>query len=123
MGPGLGSSPGRREPSGALAHDAVVTEEGPHPTVRVEPTARPGTGVILAGRATSVPFTAVPNGPERTATDNYKASWTCAVHAFHQVTMLPELTLGAGGRVAMALIALQTGPVHRHRDTRPRYPN
>jgi hypothetical protein len=35
--------------------------------------------VILAGRATSVPFTAVLNGPERTTTDNHEGASTCAV--------------------------------------------
>ena len=43
-----------------------------------EPTAPPGTDVILAGRATSVPFTAVLNGPQRTTTDNATAAATCA---------------------------------------------
>lgn len=43
----------------ALVHKAVVTEDGPHRTVRVEPTAQADTGVILGDRATSVPFTAV----------------------------------------------------------------
>jgi hypothetical protein len=55
----------------------LVTEDGPHPTVKVEPTARPDTGVILGGRATSVPFTAVPTGPQRTTTDNAEAASTC----------------------------------------------
>ena len=35
--------------------------------------------VILASRATSVPFTAVTTGPERTTTDNTKAASTYAV--------------------------------------------
>jgi hypothetical protein len=35
-------------------------------------------GVVLDGRATSVPFTAVLNGPERTTTDNHQAAPTCA---------------------------------------------
>jgi hypothetical protein len=81
MGPGLliGKFPTRLPRAlRALAHEAVVTEEGPHPTVRVEPTARPGTDVILDGRATSVPFTAVPNGPQRTTTDNSGAAATSA---------------------------------------------
>jgi hypothetical protein len=63
----------------ALANEAVVTEDGPHPTVKVEPTARPVPGVILDRRATSMPFTAVLNGLERTTTDNHKAGSTCAV--------------------------------------------
>ena len=63
----------------ALAHEAVVTEDGPHPPVEAEPTVPRRARVILAGRATSVPFTAVLNGPERTATDNHEAAVTCAV--------------------------------------------
>jgi hypothetical protein len=35
--------------------------------------------VILAGRATSVPFTTVLNGPEWTTTDNDQVASTCAV--------------------------------------------
>jgi hypothetical protein len=34
--------------------------------------------VVLTGRATSVPFTVVLTGPERTTTDNAKAASTCA---------------------------------------------
>jgi len=61
-----------------LAHEAVVAEDGPHPTVRVEPTAQAATRVILGGRATSVPFTAVLTGLQRTTTDNAEAGPTCA---------------------------------------------
>jgi hypothetical protein len=45
-----------------------------------EPTAPPCARVILTGRATSVAFTAVLSGPERTTTDKTKAASTCAVH-------------------------------------------
>jgi hypothetical protein len=34
--------------------------------------------VILAGRATTVPFTAVATGPHRTPTDNATVAVTCA---------------------------------------------
>ena len=37
------------------------------------------TTLVLAGRATSVPFTTVTTGPERTTTDNAKAASNCAV--------------------------------------------
>jgi hypothetical protein len=57
----------------------VVTEDGPHPTLKVEPTTQPDTRAILAGRATSVPFTAVMTGPPRTTTDNHEAASTSAV--------------------------------------------
>jgi hypothetical protein len=63
----------------ALAHEAVVTEGGPHPPVEAEPTAPRRARVILAGRATSVPFTAVLNSPERTTTDNHEAASTCTI--------------------------------------------
>jgi hypothetical protein len=66
-------------PRSRLANDAVVTEDGPHPPVEAEPTATRCSRVILAGRATSVPFTAVLNGPERTTTDNHEAASTCTV--------------------------------------------
>jgi hypothetical protein len=61
----------------ALGNDAVVTEEGPYPTITVAPTAPRGARVILTGRATGVPFTAVLAGPERTTTDNTTAAVTC----------------------------------------------
>jgi hypothetical protein len=37
------------------------------------------TNVVLAGRATTVPFTGVPTGLGRTPTDNAKLAMTCAV--------------------------------------------
>jgi hypothetical protein len=43
----------------------------------LEATTSPMCQVVLDGRATSVPFTAVLTGPERTATDNAKTSSTC----------------------------------------------
>jgi hypothetical protein len=61
-----------------LAHEAVVAEDRPHPTVTVN-RRRQVYQVILASRATSVPFTAVTTGPERTTTDNRKAASTYAV--------------------------------------------
>jgi hypothetical protein len=36
--------------------------------------------VVLTGRATSVPFTAVLAGPERTLTDKTTAATTCGDH-------------------------------------------
>jgi hypothetical protein len=76
----------------------VVTEDGPHPTVKVEPTAQQHTGVILGGRATSLPFTAVVSGSQRTTRDNAEAASTCAVRYIPQVTILPDPALEAGGR-------------------------
>jgi hypothetical protein len=71
--------PAAANPPGS-AYEAVVTEEGPHRTVGVELNARLDTGVILGGRAISVPFTAVLTGPQRTTTDNALPVLTCAVH-------------------------------------------
>jgi hypothetical protein len=45
---------------------------------------QPDTGVILGGRATSVPFTAVPTGLERTTPDNAEAASTCAASHLHR---------------------------------------
>jgi hypothetical protein len=51
----------------------------PHPAVGLVPTLPGPTSVVLAGRATTVPFTAVLAGPHRTITDNATAASTCAV--------------------------------------------
>jgi hypothetical protein len=42
-------------PRSRLANDLVVTEGGPHPAARVEPTPPRDTRVVLSGRATRVP--------------------------------------------------------------------
>jgi hypothetical protein len=57
-------------------------EDDPHLTVEVEAKAPTLGQAILAGRATSVPFTAVLTGPERTTTDNATVASTCAVPFF-----------------------------------------
>jgi hypothetical protein len=62
-----------------LASDAVVTtEDEAHPAaeLRANGVIR-WPGGILSGCGTSVPFTAVLAGPERTATDNTTAAATC----------------------------------------------
>jgi hypothetical protein len=51
----------------------------PHPAVELVPTLPGRTSVVLAGRATTVPFTAVLTGPQRTITGNATAASTCAV--------------------------------------------
>ena len=53
-----------------------------------EPSPSGGSLVVLAGRATSVPFTAVMTGPERTTTDN-KKRLRPTVFLFPQVEILP----------------------------------
>jgi hypothetical protein len=72
-----------------LAHEAVVTEDGPHPPVEVEPTAPRCARVALAARATSVPFTAVLNGPERITTDNGYAALNSAISCLRRSRFWP----------------------------------
>jgi hypothetical protein len=63
----------------ALAHEPVVTEIGPHPTITVDLNGAARYRRRPRRPATSVPFTAVLNGPERTTTDNREAASTCVV--------------------------------------------
>ena len=65
---------------------------------RCEPEAPRCARVILAGRATSVPFTAVTSGPQRTLTDNTTAGRDLCRSVPPQVTIVLELALGARGR-------------------------
>jgi hypothetical protein len=65
-------------PPRALANYAVITGDGLTLGPSWEPSASREITVVLAGRATTVPFTAVMIGPERTTTDNPTASLTCA---------------------------------------------
>jgi len=74
--------PACREPLRALANDAVVTEDEPDATVKLNRRRHGVPGVILTGRATNVPFTAVLTGPERTTTDNATEAATCTDHRF-----------------------------------------
>jgi hypothetical protein len=78
-----------------LAHETIVTADGPHPLAELGAVARCVSLVVLAGRATRVPFTAVSNGPERTITDNATAAATCAPLPASWVTAPPDLALGA----------------------------
>jgi hypothetical protein len=77
------------------------------PTVEVGANASRSARVILAGRATSVPFTAFPTGTERTTTDNAKAASPSAVGflrrsqsrpiwLWEQVVPLIEVCIGLG---------------------------
>ena len=53
--------------------------DGPHPAVDLMPTPRGPATVVLAGRATTVPFTTDASGCKRTPTDNPTAAMACAV--------------------------------------------
>jgi hypothetical protein len=50
---------------------------GPHPTVDLVPTLASPMNVVLVVRATTVPFTPVMAGPERTTTDSATPTATC----------------------------------------------
>jgi hypothetical protein len=63
----------------ALANEAGAAGVVPRPAVELVPTLPGRTSVVLAGRATTVPFTAVLTGPQGIITDNTKAASTCAV--------------------------------------------
>jgi hypothetical protein len=67
----------------------VVAEDGPHGTVRVGVNDTTPDQVALTGRATSVPFTAVMTGPERTTTDNVEAAFTSAVCCLRRSRVRP----------------------------------
>ena len=58
------------------------------------------------GRATSVPFTTVPTGPQRTLTDNTTRGRELHRPLSPQVAILPDLALQARGRLVEACIGL-----------------
>jgi hypothetical protein len=80
----------------------------PHPAVELVPALSGRTSVVLAGRATSVPFTAVLTGPERTITGNATRTRP-APFPSSQVTTAPEW-LGSRGRHSDAAIELSQAP-------------
>jgi hypothetical protein len=66
-------------PHSRLANDAVVTEDGPHPAVKLGANDTTVCRVNLADRATSLPFTPVMTGPLRTTMDNTTTTPACIV--------------------------------------------
>jgi hypothetical protein len=90
----------------ALAYEPTGHRRRASPSSQGGPNGATGTRVILDGRATSVPFTTVTTGPERTTTDNTMAAATCAASPPSQVTVPPDLALGAGGRWSKPASAL-----------------
>ena len=93
-----------------LSTTQVVTEDGPHPPVKAGANGATPYLVDLASRATSVPFTTVTTGHERTATDNNYGRLDLRPSPAPQVAILADLALGAGGRLPEAVIGLA---VHR----------
>jgi hypothetical protein len=63
----------------ALAHEAVVAEDAARPTAEMADNGATEYRVILGHRATSLPFTAVLAGSQRTTTGNSRVSMTCSV--------------------------------------------
>jgi hypothetical protein len=58
----------------------LVDEDGPPPTPKVGANGAKEYQVVLTGRATSVPVTAVLSGHKRTIIDNTEEGLDCAVH-------------------------------------------
>jgi hypothetical protein len=82
-----------------LADEAIVTEDGPHPAVRMEPTARLG-----IGRRPRRPChkRAIHSSPDRSRADNHGQHHDVldlGRSRSSQVTAAPDLALGAGGRI------------------------
>jgi hypothetical protein len=69
-------------PRSRLANEAVVAGNWPHPTSYGRTDTTRLNGVDRTGRATSVPFTTVLPGSQRTITDNATAGMTCTDHRF-----------------------------------------
>ena len=65
-------------PRSRLANDAVVTEDEPHPAIKLGINGTTVCQVNLTGRATSVPFTTAKVGQQRTTMDTTTAAVTCA---------------------------------------------
>jgi hypothetical protein len=84
------------------------TEGGSRPVVKVNPTPPSCATVILGGRVTSVPFTAVPTGPERTTTDNAEAASTCAPDYLRRSRSCP-IWLWEQGVASLAFMAYRPG--------------
>ena len=97
-------------PPSRLAHEAVVTEDEPHPSVRVEPTARSGTR-----RHPRRPChkRAVHSSSDRSPADNHgqrQSSIDLRRSPPSQVTIPPDLALGAGSRAVAD--SLRMGAAH-----------
>ena len=101
---------GCRRPATALANEAVVTGVGSHPSVELVPRLPGSTNVVLVRRATTVPFTAVPAGPQRTATDNATAASTCAIFHRRRWQSCPIWLWEQGVAVADAAVELSQAP-------------
>jgi hypothetical protein len=83
--------------------------DGPHPAAGRMPTLRGPATVVLAGRATTVPFTTDASGCKRTPTDNLTAAMTCAVCRLTRWRLCP-------------IWLCKQGVAHRRRELPPQYP-
>jgi hypothetical protein len=71
-------------PPSRLANDGVVTQDEPHPAIELGASGTTVCQVNLTGRATSVPFTRVNVGSQRTTTDNTTAATTWAARVLRR---------------------------------------
>jgi hypothetical protein len=97
LGPGSSPPSGCREPCGLLPTRRVVTEDGPHRTVRVshQRTRIPGSSLAACH------YRATHSGPYRSPADNHgqrRSSIDLCSFTSPQVTIEADLALGAGGR-------------------------
>jgi hypothetical protein len=98
--PPLGHFPRAPKP---LANEAGVAGRA-SPAVELVPTP-PGPRDVVAGRATTVPLTAVLTGPRRTPTDNPTAATTCGDHHIPSWRTCPIWLCKQGvGRSRLALV-------------------
>jgi hypothetical protein len=106
----------RRDDGGPALHLPATCPRGsgpkdePHPVVEPVTVCHARARVVLAGRATSVPFTA---GLDRYPADNHGQRYTSLERHRSlpsQVTILPDLALGARGRHSNAAIELSQAP-------------
>jgi hypothetical protein len=99
-----------------LAHAAVVTSDGSHPMVKVDPAATGFTKVVLG----PCHYRAIHSGHDRSRADNHgQRHGALDLRRFptSQVTTSPDLALGAGGRFVQATIgvAAWSGAPSQHR--------
>lgn len=111
--PTRASMAGRRRaaaPPSRMPTRRRIVGDGPHPTLKVGAKGATLYQVVLTGRATSMPFTAVLTGPERTTTDNATAVATSAAPCLRR-SRARLISLGEQGvGVADAAIELSQAP-------------
>jgi hypothetical protein len=95
-----------RDPTGARGPQHGRHRGRPHPTVRVEPTVRPGSQRHLRRPCHRVAFTAVLHGPRADNHGQPQSSRELRRSPSSQVTAAPDLALGAGDQFVEACVGL-----------------